>query len=143
MGNIHGTDAVVVREEIAVLPVWAAFVLLVVVDLVPVAVFARRMARRARGAGVAADRHYVFAFLGGLAGGLAMQGITLEWLVSQMHQPEPVSYRLGMAALILNGLLGSAIVAGCVYLHFRARTAHDPDYDDAPKPHAPADRKQS
>ena len=124
------------------IPVWAAFAVLLVTDLIPVAIFATRTARLARARGVAADRHYVFAFLGGLAGGLAMQGITLEWLVGQMNNPEPVSYRLAMAVLILVGLLGSAIVAGCVYLHFRAQAARDPDYDDASKPQGPAGPEQ-
>jgi hypothetical protein len=111
---------------------------MLVTDLIPVAVFAWRMAAHARATRVAAGQHHVYAFLGGLGGGMAMQGITLQWLVGQMNDPQPVSYGLGMVALIVNGLIRSAVVAGCTYLHFRARMARDPDFEERTEPAKPS-----
>jgi hypothetical protein len=112
------------------MPAWAALILFVAVDALPAAVLVPRIIARARAAAVPAGRYCWVAVFSGVGVGMAMQGLTAQWLVSRMGNPQAVSYGLGMAMLLGNGLLGSALVAGGAYVHLRMRTTRDPDYDD-------------
>lgn len=110
------------------------FVLLLVLDVLPVAVLVWRVLARGRAVGVPAGVPAGFAFFLGMLGGMGLQGATARYLVDQAQQMQPTPRGLETALVLLTGPLGATLAAGAVYLHFRMMTTHDPDYEELPAP---------
>lgn len=106
------------------------FVLLLVLDVVPVAVLVWRVLARGQSLGVPAGVPAGFAFFLGMLGGMGLQGATARFLVDQAQQMQPTHRGLETALILLTGPLGATLAAGAVYLHFRLLTTRDPDYEE-------------
>jgi hypothetical protein len=125
------------------LPVWAAFALLVLLDLVPIALFYVPIVRAARKAGVRVGWYCYVAVFGGLLAAMIVQVVTVQFLVSDVPLPWPVPFVAEVVLVYGIGVLASTVVAGGVWWHLRAKTARDPDYGEPAgslKAHVPQPR---
>ena len=116
------------------IPVWAAFALLVLLDSIPLVILVPLIAARARRAGAPVELHVGAAIFGGLMASLVVQGLLLQALLGGMrpHWLPPIAAEAALVCAC--GVLASAVGAGAAYFHLCLRTARHPDYDDQPHP---------
>ena len=102
------------------------FLVVLVVDFIPLTLFIRLIDRRCHIAHVRGKRQQYLAVLGwGI--GLATMSAANVFLNKSFH----IDDDLWDLTFIPSGLLGGTLGAGASYLHLRMKTTTDADYDDS------------
>jgi hypothetical protein len=70
----------------------------------------------------------------GLVAGMVGNAAVALYFLNGAGNMGPVHFRWLTELAIAGGMLGSAVVAGAVYLHLRLVTQRDPDYEELRAP---------
>src|SRR5688572_32943174 len=93
--------------------------LLLTLDLVPMAVLMRPTVRRARRCGVHVGPYAGGAWFGGLIAGFLLNGLMVQYFLFGPRALEPVPFAWQQVMVLASGMFGSAVAVGGVYLYLR------------------------